>query len=177
LLYCRSRSDPRVAGLALVNPWVRSEATQARTRVKHYYLQRLLQAGFWKKLISGQIAATAIGELIRALRTAIGSSLAAPAAPQVPERSLEQCMAAGLAGFEGETLIVLSGRDYTAKEFLETVQIDQTWQAQLARPHVARVDIVEADHTFSQPRAQEQMEEATMSWLRRLCAAGYRLRG
>lgn len=174
LLYCLCRRDPRVTGVALVNPWVRSETTQAITRVKHYYTQRVLQAEFWKKLISGQVAASAAGELIRALRVAIGSSLAAPATPQGSERTLEQRMVEGLTRFEGETLVVLSGNDYTAKEFLETVQLDQVWQAQLARPQVSRIDIVDADHTFSQPGAQEQMEEATVSWLGRLCAASCR---
>jgi len=174
LLYCLSRRDPRVTGVALVNPWVRSETTQARTRVKHYYAKRLLQAQFWKKLVSGQVAAAAVGELLRALRIAFGSSFSFPATPQVPERSLEQRMAEGLTGFEGETLVVLSGNDYTAKEFLETVQLDQLWQAQLARPKVSRIDIVDADHTFSQARAQELMEAATVSWLGRLCAASSR---
>ena len=49
--------DPRVAGLALLNPWVRSDAGLARARVKHYYRQRpdgtrlLAQAGSrWRGL-------------------------------------------------------------------------------------------------------------------------------
>ena len=54
LLYCHDKQDTRISGLCLANPWVRSEATLARTQVKHYYFQRLMQIEFWKKLISGR---------------------------------------------------------------------------------------------------------------------------
>ena len=33
LLYCQETGDPRVAGLCLVNPWVRSETSLARTQI------------------------------------------------------------------------------------------------------------------------------------------------
>lgn len=170
LLYCLSRRDPRVAGLALVNPWVRSETTQALTRVKHYYLQRLAQGEFWKKLLSGKVAAGAVSDLIAAVRVVIGSALGTPTAAHAPARSLEQRMRVGLADFEGDCLLLLSGRDYTAKEFLETVQLDRTWRDLLARPSVTRLDIVDADHTFSQPVSQHRVEQATVSWLQRMRA-------
>lgn len=170
LLYCRSRRDPRVTGVTLVNPWVRSETTQARTRVKHYYLQRLLQPEFWKKLVSGRVASGAVGELARALRVTLTSSRQDSASTKADALTLEQRMCEGLAGFDGETLLVLSGNDYTAKEFLETVRIDPAWQAQLTRRRVTRLDMPDADHTFSQPAAQQQVEQATVAWLQRLGA-------
>src|SRR5690606_6080356 len=33
--------DARVEGLVLLNPWLHSEESMARTMVRHYYLQRL----------------------------------------------------------------------------------------------------------------------------------------
>ncbi|WP_341647571.1 hypothetical protein [Thauera humireducens] len=45
--------DTRVAGLVLLNPWVKTEAGVARTFLKHYYLRRLLDPSFWKKLLTG----------------------------------------------------------------------------------------------------------------------------
>src|SRR5450830_88571 len=56
LLYCHETHDPRVSGLCLLNPWVRSEASLARTQVKHYYMQRLMQKEFWIKLFRGRVA-------------------------------------------------------------------------------------------------------------------------
>ena len=58
LLYCEHARDPRIAGLALVNPWVRSEASLARTHVQHYYLRRLQDKAFWQKLLRGGVGAS-----------------------------------------------------------------------------------------------------------------------
>jgi exosortase A-associated hydrolase 1 len=55
LLYWDATEDPCIYGLVLLNPWVRSEATLARTQIKHYYGQRLLQAEFWHKLLTGKL--------------------------------------------------------------------------------------------------------------------------
>ena len=68
LLYCNEVTDPRVAGLCLLNPWVRSEASLAKTQVKHYYTDRLKQKEFWLKLFSGKVALSAFGGLIRRIR-------------------------------------------------------------------------------------------------------------
>ena len=43
LLYCNATQDSRIKGLCLLNPWVRSEVSLAKTQVKHYYTQRLRQ--------------------------------------------------------------------------------------------------------------------------------------
>jgi exosortase A-associated hydrolase 1 len=172
LLYCRSRDDARVAGVSLVNPWVRSDATQARTRVKHYYVERLLQPAFWKKLLSGQVAKQAVGEFMRSVRLAARPASATQGRAPGAASTLEERMAEGLARFQGEALILLSGNDYTAKEFLETVQMAPAWQAQLARPRVRREDVADADHTFSQPEAHQRVELATMQWLERIRSHG-----
>ena len=65
-----SARDPRVTGLCLVNPWLRSQATLARTHVKHYYTQRLRQPEFWAKLLRGGVAWQALCGLARSLRLA-----------------------------------------------------------------------------------------------------------
>jgi exosortase A-associated hydrolase 1 len=70
LLKLQVAPDARIAGLVLVNPWVRSALGLARTQLKHYYLQRLLQRSFWRKLLSGQVAGTAFSELLRSARLA-----------------------------------------------------------------------------------------------------------
>jgi alpha-beta hydrolase superfamily lysophospholipase len=46
--------DARVAGLVLLNPWVRTEEGAARATIKHYYKDRLLDPRLWKKIASGQ---------------------------------------------------------------------------------------------------------------------------
>ena len=41
---------PGLVVSCLLNPWVRSDATIAKTYLKHYYGQRLLEKEFWAKL-------------------------------------------------------------------------------------------------------------------------------
>ena len=55
LLYFHAHKDERLSGFVLLNPWVRSVATLARTQIKHYYVRRLLQAEFWRKILSGKL--------------------------------------------------------------------------------------------------------------------------
>ena len=159
LLYCDETADPRVAALALVNPWVRSGTSEARTRVNHYYAQRLFQGEFWAKLLRGQIGATALAELGRNLRQAQAD------APQPAAATYQQRMAAAWRRFEGPLLLVLSGRDYTAKEFIDHASSDPAWRGTLDQPRLVRRDFVDADHTFSDAAARSALEEATLRWL------------
>lgn len=166
-LYLRETRDPRVQGLVLVNPWVRSEVTQARTRVKHYYLQRVMSREFWAKLLSGGVAWRALlefgGNLGRALRPA--GTAPAPAEAGTDPRPPPHVMAEAWSAFPGPSLLILSGQDFTAQEFLESTQADPRWRRALSRPGVTRLDIAEADHTFSNPAWQSLVEARTIRWL------------
>lgn len=159
LLYLHATGDPRVAGLCLLNPWVRSEASLARTHVKHYYLQRLLQPGFWRKLFGGQVALAAVRGLLDNLRLARrgGGSTGA---------SFQQRMAAALGAFGGPVLLFLSENDYTAKEFIEYANATADWREALARANIHRTTAAGADHTLSEPAAKAFAEERMLQWLR-----------
>ncbi len=159
LLYLAAGADARVAGLCLMNPWVRSAQSQAQTRVKHYYRQRLMQAEFWRKLFSGQVALGALRELLRALR------LSRKPASTSGGGSFQQRMLAGWQGFAGPSLLVLSEEDYTAKEFLAYSEGREAWQSLLDRPSLARLDLAGADHTFSTPGSQEALQARLLAWL------------
>lgn len=171
LLYMQGTRDPRVGALALVNPWVRTDVTQAVTQVKHYYVQRLMQADFWRKLLRGGVAFASLGELWRALRLTARAAAGARATGRAQvregdsETDLGVRMARAWAGFAesgGRTLLILSERDYTAKEFLETAQMHPVWQVNFAHPLARRVNLPDADHTFPQPEAHALVERATL---------------
>lgn len=163
LLYWDAVKDARVSGLVLLNPWVRSETSLARAHIKHYYGQRLLQAEFWRKLLTGKLGlGRAIGGFIGSLNSARQDKRSAVATESLP---FQKRMARGLATFPGTVLLLLSGNDYTAKEFLETVKADSAWAAALGQPSVTRVDIAEADHTFSSAEWRGQVENITRQWL------------
>jgi hypothetical protein len=58
-------------------------------------------------------------------------------------------MAEGWQQFPGELLLILSGQDYTAKEFIEFSAADPAWSGLADAAKVRRVDLADADHTFS----------------------------
>ncbi len=163
LLYLHERADPRIAGLVLVNPWVRTAQTQARTLVRHYYLQRLRDANFWSRLARGEIATGALREWWQNWRRARAGSVTngvPGSGAAYPDR-----MAAALERFARPTLVVLSGQDYTAKEFLDRSRDDPRWGRLLNAPWLQRLDAPQADHTFSAAGERTWLEAATVAWI------------
>lgn len=160
LLYWNSTKDARVAGMVLVNPWVRSPVTHARTQLRHYYRERLVQRQFWAKLARFDVDLLgAARSIVRNAATARGPSRM----PQPPEFQVR--MAEGLRTFEGPVLMLLSGRDLTAQEFRDHAAADPHWRGLLDRANVTRCDFPEADHTFSAARDRADAESRTLQWL------------
>jgi exosortase A-associated hydrolase 1 len=171
LLYLAETKDARVKGLCLLNPWVRSTASLARTQVKHYYLQRLLQRAFWAKLIRGGVAFDALAGLLRNVRVAVQArGMAVETSSAGDETSgastpYQNRMLAGWRNFSGRILMILSSEDYTAKEFLEYCAADPTWSKALAMAQVKREDVAGADHTFSNHADRAIVEASTLAAL------------
>lgn len=161
--------DPRVAGIVLLNPWVRTPAGEARAYLRHYYLRRLGERAFWRGLLVGEVKpAAAAGSLLRLLarRFAGGRAAAAPPGPASPERPLPERMAEGLAGFAGPVLLIMSGQDLTAREFDDAAQRSPAWRRLLAGHRVRRHDLAPADHTFSCRTWRDSVAAWTLDWLR-----------
>jgi exosortase A-associated hydrolase 1 len=160
LLYLQRTADPRIAGVALLNPWVRSPQTLARATLRHYYLQRMRQPGFWRKLLIGSVGPAAVRGWWRNYRTArqrLGLAAAAPFAER---------MAQGWRACAGPLLLVLSGDDVTAQEFAEHAAGHPAWQGTLGEARLTRVDLPDADHTFSSTTLSQQLTDVTLDWLR-----------
>lgn len=157
LMYQERQCDARVCGLVLVNPWVRSAATMAKTHVKRYYGQRLLQAEFWRKLLRGGVGWGAVLGLLRTWR--------ASRATTSEVRSFQRVMADGWRRTAQPLLLLLSGKDYTALEFVELTGSSPDWAGLLQRQQVSRTDFPNADHTFSDCSQMEQLMAATLRWL------------
>ena len=159
LLHVDAQRDPRVRGLVLLNPWVRSAESLARVQLKHYYWQRLGQREFWAKLLSGGVGQAAWRDLLANLRARRAS------APRAVQLSYQQRMARAWAAFDGDILLVLSGNDYTAKEFVDTTRSDPAWASALRHPRLQRQDVPAADHTFTSRASQARVDELTIAWL------------
>jgi len=163
-----ARLDQRVTGLILLNPWVRSEAGLARAQLKHYYLARFMQRDFLHKILKGQFdpiaaARDLLANVARALRSSARGHRSHGAAATNP---LAERLAGELQHFRGRILIILSGRDLTAKEFEDAARGSKKWQRIYTSEHVTRHRLDSADHTFSRREWRDQIASWTSEWLR-----------
>lgn len=157
LLYLHQTRDARVAGLCLLNPWVRSESGLARAHVKHYYRQRMGEWQFWRKFIQGGVGWQSWRSLVR--------NLVASFRPEAASEPFLSQMAQAWQSFDGHTLLLLSERDLTAQEFLEQTRTQADWAACLASPRVQQHVLPGADHTCSTPGASLLVQQLTLQWL------------
>jgi exosortase A-associated hydrolase 1 len=157
--------DSRVKGLVLLNPWVFTQQGSAKTYLKHYYLQRLANREFWKKVflfrfdytnsVSSFLNFLKLARAVKPQATRIADDLPLPI-------RMREC----LKQFTHPILLILSGRDLTASEFKETVKADAEWQALLKRPRVFCQDFEAADHTFSSSLWREKVAKWTTDWVK-----------
>lgn len=154
-------TDSRVTGLVLLNPWVRAEATLAKTYFTHYYHKKILSLDTWRELLSGRLR----------LAAAIKSMLTQFSLAWWPRRSMQQSsatlasrMAASFKRFSGHTLIILSGNDLTAHEF-KLVASSPPWKGLLKSKKTALRELARANHTFSTRQWRDQVAAWTAEWL------------
>ncbi|MGH8501158.1 MAG: hydrolase 1, exosortase A system-associated [Gammaproteobacteria bacterium] len=161
LLY--AHRDARIAGVVLLNPWVRTEQGLAKSYLRHYYLQRLTDGEFWRKLLQGRFAA------MKSVRSLACNMQTAWAGEQKNDRSstarFPQRMLNGLERFKGYVLVILSGQDLTAGEFKDLVSASRSWRRALTRERVERRDLIEANHTFSRRVWRDQVAAWTTEWM------------
>jgi exosortase A-associated hydrolase 1 len=164
LIYLADNPDARVAGLCLVNPWVRSQQSQARTRVRHYYTQRLRDPAFWAKLLRGGVAWQALRGLFASLRQARQPGPAAAAvAPSFQTRMLR-----GWHQHAGPMLLLLSELDLTAKSSPNTPRPTPSGRPRCNAPACCSTFWAGQDHTFSSTAGQALVEVLTQRWLQGL---------
>jgi uncharacterized protein len=162
-------SDRRVAGLVLLNPWVRQPHTEAKTHLRHYYLARMLDVAQLKRLVTGRIdVIKSVRDFWRTARTSIGGLSSSQEDSSAAGGSFVTRMLRGLEGFHGKSLLILSGGDMTAAEFKDEAARSRRWSDVLARSSVTRHDLAEANHTFSKAEWRNVVADRTMRWVESL---------
>jgi len=168
--------DERIKGLVLLNPWVFTEQGAAKTYLKHYYLQRLLNPDLWRKVFTFQFNyRQSLSSLVLLLENILEPSLKYGKSRDSEEIALvdsnlslpvrfREC----LQRFDCPVLFVLSGRDLAADEFREVVKSDEKWLKLFESTDVSEVELAEADHTFSSQKWCEEVSQLTLQWLRQL---------
>jgi uncharacterized protein len=176
--------DPRVCGLVMLNPWVRTEQGHAKAQLRHYYLSKLSDRIFWQRILRFDLnfaaslrsfAASVVkasGRKPDPAQTAMPASSAATAAAHSnASDSLPDQVLAGLKRANLPVLVILSGSaDLTANEFRQTVSSSPEWRKWLAKPSVQYVDVEGADHTFARAMWRDQVAALTTGWIQSLDA-------
>ena len=156
-------NDARVKRLIIMNPWVRSAESHARATVKHYYLQRILAPEMWGKILRGQFDwRGSIGSLGRTMGSLIGGSKKTGSNARVP---YQQRMLEGAQSFTGKLMLVISGDDMTAAEFLDHVEANRAWSSVLEGPATTIHRMEAANHTFACAAWRDEVGEQVLRWI------------
>jgi len=166
-----AHQDERVSGLVLLNPWVRTRQGLNETHIRNYYTKRIRDIDFWKSLIKGKLKISSLLGFVRDITTWIKNKLSNAIPTNASEeefsQSLPDRMLRGLKLFNGEILLIISGQDLTADEFIR-VSSAVKWQHEFERCHTRKIFIDDANHTFSSKNWRAQVETATLEWVEQL---------
>jgi hypothetical protein len=105
---------------------------------------------------------------VRAAAASLGRFIVSAARRKPQAALLPDRMAEGLARFGGLVLLLLSGNDLTAREFADVAAGSARWQNLLAQRGVTRMDLAEANHTFSRAEWRDEVARCTAKWVRAL---------
>lgn len=155
LLYVEQYPDNNIAGLVLVNPWVRQESTEAKAYLKSYYIKRFFSIGLWKKLLRGKVkASTAVSDIRNFQKKSKIVTV---------NDNFVSKMCAGLNNFSGLTTVLLSQNDLTADEFKLLTQVDKCWKLVINRENIKLHTIEQANHTFSNNKCKHSLISQTLT--------------
>lgn len=159
-----------VASMVLGNPWVTTTESQTVVQRQHY-LQRLREWSFWRKLLGFKY--NPLDYLRAAWRRLVARGKPGARRAQTPAENPDWIvrMRQGLERFEGPVLFLMSGQSMVSREFDDIVGRDRAWQRVYNRPHYRRIDIPDADQTFSGGDSRERVNRALREWLTSLEAA------
>lgn len=176
--------DPRVSGLILLNPWVHTETSVARVRLKHYYLRRLTDLSLWRKLFSGHLrVGQSLSDLTKAIRVTLGQvffldnrlgrddlAIRSKSDSHIDQTESKkpdfiERMHEGLCRFKGDILCILSDNDLITKEFDWLINGDQRWRHAWRSKRFSRCEIPGANHTFSSYEWRETVSNFTVDFV------------
>jgi uncharacterized protein len=166
---------PGVDSLVLGNPWVSTDKIRSAVQRKHY-LQRLGEKQFWQKLFRFEYNLLAyakagmqkvVARFSRLLSTRRTPTAKAGSNADTAGNPIDR-MLDGLGRFGGPVLFLMSGRSLVSNEFDELISGDPAWQAVYKRPTCKRIDLPNADQTFSDNAARERVNQIILEWVAEL---------
>ncbi|MFT4995490.1 MAG: exosortase A-associated hydrolase 1 [Paraglaciecola sp.] len=171
LIFARKKTCDDLAGMILLNPWVRSEQGEAKAIIKHYYLNRLKDRAFWAKVFSLKFDITSSVQSLSANLLKMSGKKADPQTRNEIKTTDENYighMLDGLKNFDKPIMLIISGDDLTASEFIDLSESSKDWKGVVEQKVSHRVTIAAANHTFSSQQWRHEVEAASLAWLQEL---------
>ncbi len=176
-----AEKDPRVAGLVMLNPWVRPEGGVTKSFLRDYYAKRLFDYGFWKSAFSRNkslwvIFRSAVGKLYSSTEShdqrksatkSVSGSHQSDELRSSSELPYQVRMLTALQKFQGRALIILSENDLTASEFRQMVSSSRGWKKLIERAAISWFEMPDANHTFSTRIWRNTVADYTVRWLQK----------
>ena len=155
----------RIAAMILANPYVHTEEGEAQAILKHYYVRRLLEKSFWRKVFSFRLSIKdSLHSLTEILTTASsGKKKQIVADKLMKDGTLPQRVLRGILMFKKPITFLISTNDLTGLEFRDLVQNNTESKKLLRDGALSFRYIKDADHTFSNSRSKEQAFKETLS--------------
>ncbi len=174
-----ARLGPAIAGMILCNPYVHGDGSKAESLIKHYYLRRLTDKGFWVKVIGGKfnpltfaksflgLVGTVLASRAKARSDAagapgasgnagngskgFGSAGGSPADDPTgfDEDTLERRSMTGILAFQRPILYILSTADIVADQFRAQLGRHKELAPLIKKGLLRTLPIAGANHTFS----------------------------
>ena len=134
--------------------------------LKNYYLQRLLSPDFWRKLFSGRFSPTrSLSSLLSLLRkTGETPKISADIVVLPSDAPLTQRVPHSMLCAQRPMLVLLSGKDFVAAEFVAEMGKSPLWSKVLASSHAEIRHFPDANHTFSSQVWRALVEQASIEW-------------
>lgn len=162
-------AEPRIVGLAIVNPWLRMEKAVERTRLR-MYLAKAIDLDSWVNLWYSESGLTGAARSFAESMVAVARLLdkrgrcaeKQAGSPFTPVLLVKQ-VARTMKLFPGRFCIILSSGDPAASVFQNELQ---TEMSELHRAGRATVhELVGADHVLSRGEWQDQMATWIQEWV------------
>ncbi len=158
--------DKRVSKLILLNPWVRTDTSLAKTYIKHYYRKRIYSRAFWKKAFLGSLnLKSSINSLIINIKQSLIKNNSLNSLNCNETENYVEKMINGLKNFKKPIMLILSGNDLTAKEFEKLMNDSHELQRIFSDEKSVLKRIEEANHTFSTRKWRDQVADWTHEWI------------
>ncbi|MBN1464148.1 hydrolase 1, exosortase A system-associated [candidate division KSB1 bacterium] len=154
ILYAPSDSE-RICSLVVANPFLESETAKAQTILKNYYIRRLMQADFWRKVLTFQFS-------IKESASSLSTTLRTSAVNAEEEdwlhtgKSLSQWVLEGVNSFAKSMHVLISTDDIQGMLFYNLIRKDPACRKSIKAGRIKIWLIKGGDHTFTDPQIKDK---------------------